>query len=479
MLLDVVRRHPLPFAVAGSVAAFLLLGTGAVFAGVNVASSRPVAAASASASVTPRPTTPPPRPVPTDSPAPSRVRTCSVSGPAADPRLVTLTGSVVRADTGEVLWDHGAAAPATTGSTLKLLVASAAVSVLGPDFRIATDVVDGTAPGTIVLVGHGDATLSALPAGQQSVYAGAPKLSDLAAQTLTNYAAAHPGVPITQVVLDASYWSTADRWTPDVKRSEQTQGYQSETTALQVDADRANPRAQTSARSTDPVGRAGAAFLAALRSADTGGLVAGSATTSLGSAAAGAAGLGKVTSQPLRTLVKQMLLASDNTLGEMIARVTSKGAGLDGSAASLNTIIPRTLSTAFGVPVTGIRIVDGSGESPSDLVPPASMTALLRQIQAGTKNLDVVHAGLSIAGQTGSLAGRFTGANAIARGHVAAKVGWVDIEYSLAGTVTAADGTVLEFTFYAIRPGIAVSAKAALDTLTTAVYRCGDNLSNN
>lgn len=397
---------------------------------------------------------------------------------AADPRLVNLTGSVVRSDSGDVLWDHGASTPAATASTIKLLIASSAVAVLGPDFQIATDVVDGSTAGTIVLVGHGDATLSALPPGQESVYIGAPKLSDLAAQTLTAYTAKHPGVPITQVVLDAGYWNTADRWAPDVKRSEQTQGYQSETTALQVDADRSNPKAETSARSTDPIGRAGAAFIAALQSADTHHLVGATVATSLGSALPAASRLGEVKSRPLRTLIPQMLLPSDNTLGEMLARIVSKVSGLDGSLASLQKAIPSALST-FGIPPAGLKIIDGSGESPSNQVPPATMTMLLRQIQAGALNLDVVRAGLSVAGQSGSLAGRFTGANAVARGHVAAKTGWIDIEYSLAGTVTAADGTVLEFTFYAIRPGISSTAKAALDTLTTAVFRCGDNLSNN
>jgi D-alanyl-D-alanine carboxypeptidase/D-alanyl-D-alanine-endopeptidase (penicillin-binding protein 4) len=126
-----------------------------------------------------------------------------------------------------------------------------------------------------------------------------------------------------------------------------------------------------------------------------------------------------------------------------------------------------------------MTIADGSGESYRSLVPPATMTALLRQIAAGNQGLDAVRAGLGIAGKSGSVASRFTGANAVARGQVSAKTGWTDIEYSLAGTIAAADGTPLVFTFYAIRPGIPSSAKAALDTLTTAVFRCGDNLSNN
>ena len=42
--------------------------------------------------------------------------------------------------------------------------------------------------------------------------------------------------------------------------------------------------------------------------------------------------------------------------------------------------------------------------------------------------------------------------------------------------VHAADGTRLTFAFYAIGDGIQDEAKEALDTLTTAVYTCGNNL---
>ena len=465
-------KHPLAWLLGALGVVFVLLGTGAVFAGVAVASA-PVAVP------TKAPTTAPPRPTPSAVPTASRLRTCSVAGPASDPRLMTLTGSVLRADTGEVLWDHGASAGVPTASTMKLLIASAAVAVLQPDFQIATDVVDGSTPGSIVLVGHGDPTLSALPAGQQSVYAGAPKLSDLASQVVAAYDTRHPGVPISQVVLDATYWDPNDNWDPSVKQSERTQGYQSLTTALQVDGDRANPRAETSARSTDPIGNAGDAFVAALKSADPGGVVDGSVTTSTGSAVTGAASLGEVKSQPVRTLISQMLLPSDNTLGEMLARIVSKASGFNGTYASLQQAIPGALTSGFKIPAAGLKIVDGSGESANNQVPPATMTALLRLIQAGSLNLDVVRAAMPIAGKTGTLASRFSGANAVVRGNVTAKTGWIDTEYALAGFVTAADGTALVFTFDAVGPGIKSSAQTALDTLTVAAYNCGDNLSNN
>jgi D-alanyl-D-alanine carboxypeptidase/D-alanyl-D-alanine-endopeptidase (penicillin-binding protein 4) len=384
----------------------------------------------------------------------------------------------MRADSGEVLFDRNGATPSATASLLKVIVAAAAVDVLGADYQIATDVVDGSTPGTIVLVGHGDATLSALGPGRESVYAGAPKLSDLAAQTLGAYAAKHPGVTITNVVLDASYWSDGGSWDPDVKMSERTQGYQSYTTALQVDGDRQDPTKQTSPRGTDPVADAGRDFLAALKAADTSGIVSPTIAATPGTATAGAARLAEVKSQPVRVLLSQMLLPSDNTLGEMLARVVSKASGLDGSAASLQQAIPAALAP-FGVPTAGLTIRDGSGESPRNAVPASTLSQLMRVVAAGSQNLDVVRDALPVAGKSGGLQSRFSGSNAVARGHVTAKTGWIDTEYSLSGFIDAADGTRLTFTFYAMGAGIKSTAQSALDTLATAVYTCGDNLSNN
>ncbi len=58
---------------------------------------------------------------------------------------------------------------------------------------------------------------------------------------------------------------------------------------------------------------------------------------------AGGTQLAEVKSQPLRVLIKQMLLNSDNTLAEMLARIVSKESDLGGSAASLQQAIPSAL----------------------------------------------------------------------------------------------------------------------------------------
>ena len=468
-----LRAHPVAWAVSAAAVAFALLGTGSVFAGVAWASrgeGAPVAAPSETAA--------PPRPVPDLAATARRLRTCSVAGPAADGRLMSLEASVMRADTGEVLFDRNGATPARTASVLKVFTAAAAIARLGADFQITTSVYEGSSPGTIVLVGRGDATLSALPVGQESFYPGAPKLQTLAETAVAQYAQRYPGTPIAHVVLDASYWSSADKWDESWKRSEQTIGYHSEVTALQVDGDRADPRASTSPRSTDPIGRAGEAFLDALRAADPSGDVVDPAVdTSIGTAV-GSTTLAEVVSQPLRVLITQMLQVSDNTLAEMLARIVSKQSGMNGSAASLQQAIPSAL-VDFGVSATGLTIRDGSGLSDLNAVPASTMTTFMRVVRDGQNGLDVIRDALPVAGQSGTLANRFTGDNAVARGQVAAKSGWIDTAYTLAGYLTAADGTPIAFTFYAIGDGIGSDARAALDTLTTAVFTCGDNLSNN
>lgn len=464
-------KHPTGWMLGAAAVVFVLLGTGAVFAGISVGSAKAVVP-------TPTATPEPPREVPEGDLLASRLRTCSIAGLAADERLMSLYAYVVKVDTGEVLFDRAGTTPARTASTMKILTAAAALATLGPDFQITTSVYGGSQPGSVVLVGRGDATLSRLPAGSDSVYAGAPKLSDLAAQVLANYN--NPDVPISSLVLDATYWSAADKWDPAWKRSEQTRGYHSEVTALQVDGDRDNPQAQDSPRSTDPVGRAGAWFLDALHAADTEGEVADNVTITTGSVVPGSSLLGEVKSQPIRSIIDRMLKVSDNTMAEMLARIVSKQLALNGSAASLQQAIPSALYEAYQIPQAGLAIKDGSGLSEFNAVPAATLTQVLTAAHNGSyPELAVLLDGLPVAGQSGSLASRFTGENAVARGLVRAKTGWIDTSYSLAGLVQNADGTVNAFAFYAVGEGIPSTARAALDTLTTGVFHCGDNLSNN
>jgi D-alanyl-D-alanine carboxypeptidase/D-alanyl-D-alanine-endopeptidase (penicillin-binding protein 4) len=460
---SIFARHRVAFAVGGGALAFVLLATGALFAGAAVGSSNRAASQTPDESAAPVDTA---RVVPAEIPASNPVRTCTINSLAKDKTLMDFSGQVVNLDTGDVLFDRDGDQAARTGSLLKLITATAALQVLGPDATLKTYVYAGDTPGTVVLVGEGDPTLSRTPVGQESYYPGAPKLQTLADAVI---AASDPAVPITNIIVDASYWSTDDKWLDSWKRSEQTTGYLSEVTALQVDGDRKNPKKAVSPRSTDPVTAAGTYFAKALGVP--------SATITVGTKSAGAAELAQVESQPIADLINQMLLTSDGTLAESIARVTSKVAGENGSAASLQTVMTGQLS-ALGLDVSNLGIVDGSGLSADNAVSPEFFNQLIALLKQGQNNLNIVYNSLPVAGETGSLASRFTGANAKAKGAVIAKTGWIDTEYALGGVVNAEDGTTLAFTFYAIGDGITKSANTALDTLAAAVYSCGDNLSN-
>ena len=179
-----------------------------------------------------------------------------------------------------------------------------------------------------------------------------------------------------------------------------------------------------------------------------------------------------------------MLSASDNVLAEAMARVVSENTGLGGGSASLAQAIPSALER-YGVPTDGLSIRDGSGLSGLNGMPPQYVAQLMAKVNTGEMDLAIVKEGLPVAGVSGSLASRFTGDNGIAHGAVMAKTGWLDNEYSLAGIITAADGTALTFAFYAIRDGVGTdsaqgdAAKYALDALATHAFLCGNNTSNN
>ena len=404
---------------------------------------------------------------PTPSATSSVARTCSVAAQAIDPRLANFSGIVINADTDEVLFNRNGDTPAATASTMKLLTATAALQVLGPNYRVETKVYqDPAVPGTIYLVGAGDPTLSRTVNGKQSVYKDAPKLSDLAVAVN----AALKGQAVTKIVLDSTLFG-GPSWEPTWQRTEQTQGYMSEVTALQVDGDRQTPGSETSPRSTTPVANAGRWFKSAL------GATASAATVSEGKLAAGATSIASVYSQPTSQWVKHMLLVSDNTQAEFLARLVSLKEGFDGSFTSLNAAIKMALNSTM-LSSSNVTIKDGSGLSDFNSVAPSYLAKLSKLILSAQGNYSVIFQGLPISHESGSLAARFGGDNLDAAGHVIAKTGWIKHGYTLAGIINAKDGTHLVFAVYALG-NVQDSAKDAIDALVTGFYRCGNTLSNN
>ncbi|MEI7419292.1 MAG: D-alanyl-D-alanine carboxypeptidase, partial [Actinomycetes bacterium] len=406
---------------------------------------------------------------PTDSPTVSPTadgRDCSIAELAADKRLLGLHAQVINPATNEVLFDVLGDTPAQTASVMKLLTAAAALQVLGPNYRVQTKVyADLDQPGQIVIIGSGDPTLSRVAVGKQSVYKDAPKLNDLAVQ-INAWARA---TPITNIVLDSTLFP-GPGWESGVATTERTLGYQSIVSALQVDGDRDNPASEVSARSADPVNRAGVALKKAI------GSLASAATITQAKAGTNLLQIGVVQSQPISKWISHMLQVSDNTEAEYLARLVSLQLGYDGSFASIDVAIKSAL-TSSGLVTTGLNLKDGSGENEENQVPATFINALLKKVLNGEGNFGVIKQALPVAGESGSLASRFTGANVDAAGHILAKTGWTRHEYSLAGIIMAKDGTNLTFSIAAIDANIKDNAKEAIDNLATGIYRCGNKLS--
>ena len=405
---------------------------------------------------------------PTDTPTVTPTtdgRDCSIAELALDDRLVGLHAQVMNPATNEVLFDVQGDVPAQTASVMKLLTATAALQVLGPNFRVQTKVyADLDNPGHIVIVGAGDPTLSRVRAGVQSVYKDAPKLADLAVQ-INDWARS---TPITNITLDSTYFE-AEYWDTDNPDSERTIGYQSIVTALQVDGDRANPTAQTSPRSLDPVNAAGVALKKAI------GPLAASATLTQGQAGENLLEIASVRSQPISKWIEHMLRVSDNTEAEFLARLVTKQLGYDGSRDWVEDSLKEALTRA-GLDTQDLQLRDGSGSNEWNRVPATFINALLKKVLNEDGDLGIIKRALPIAAETGSLANRFKGDNIDAAGKIFAKTGWTKSEYSLAGIIKAKDGTDLVFSIAAIG-NVNATAKDAIDNLATGIYRCGNTLS--
>jgi D-alanyl-D-alanine carboxypeptidase/D-alanyl-D-alanine-endopeptidase (penicillin-binding protein 4) len=263
-------------------------------------------------------------------------------------------------------------------------------------------------------------------------------------------------------------------WQPSWDEQEERviQGSTPYMTALMVDGDRADPTAVESPRSTTPIQRAAQYFVQYLGGNPT--------ITYNGTAPAGAKQLAEVQSQPVSALIQQAMEYSDNTIMEMLARLVAikDGAGNTFAAEDQGTI---TGLQGYGIPTTGLKIVDGSGLSADNAVPPSYVAQLMIKVLNREGNLGIIYDGLPISGKTGTLGpgyDRFQGQASVAVGAVNAKTGWIGTAYTLAGVIHSKDGTPLTFAIYA-EGNVSNASKAAIDNLVAGIYECGNNLSNN
>lgn len=391
---------------------------------------------------------------------------------ASDPRLGSARIQVLDADTGKPLIERAAWHARETASVMKTITCAVALEALGPDFRIETRVVRGLAPDEIVLVGGGDVTLSRVAGDGATHYESPARLEHLAQLTL----AALGGVAPTRVVLDDSLYAGGE-W-PDGEWYEEDRspgGYIPRMSSLQADGDRDDPAADDSPRSLDPTGRAGAAFAAFLNvHASSGGVP----ELVRGTAPAGSEVLASVSSAPVEALVRETLRTSDNALAETLARLSAHALGetpdFDGLARALTATL-----VSFGVPVDGVKLIDGSGLAEGIRVPAASIADLLRRARLRQGVLGMLDDRLTRSGPGGTIAAsRFTEENTIVGDAVRAKTGFINTVHSLAGIVRTTHGKDLVFAVFAMGQDMDPDhpAKRAVDDFVTQLHRHGDAL---
>jgi D-alanyl-D-alanine carboxypeptidase/D-alanyl-D-alanine-endopeptidase (penicillin-binding protein 4) len=352
---------------------------------------------------------------------------------------------------------------------MKTLTAASALASVGPSHQLSTKVMANPNDKTrISLVGGGDITLSNTAVGAQSVYKDAPKLSSLAAQVQA-WAASNGVAQLSEINLDSTLF-VGSGWEESWQRKDQVDGWISEVTALQIDGDRTLPEFPTSPKTGRPIASAGELFKTAL------GALANNATLVQGATPASFIEIGSVQSQPMSKWITHLLQTSDNTETEALGRIVALDAGFDGSYDSLDAAFKKVLEDTE-LDFKGVSVRDSSGLSALNMVPPIFMAELMRLVDAGYGQFDLIKSSLPVAGKSGTLSDRFKGDIADAAGKIVAKTGYLPKVYTLNGIIDAKDGTSLTFAIYAIGD-VGSDVRLAIDTLATAFYRCGNTLSN-
>jgi D-alanyl-D-alanine carboxypeptidase len=362
-----------------------------------------------------------------------------------------------------VLWQQNPAQPLMPASTGKLLAMSAALLTLDHDARLTTKVVRGNQPGTVVLVGGGDLTLSSLSGDEESVYPGAAKLDDLVSQVK-----AASGGNVNTVLVDTSRYrgpAAASGWLPQ----DVAAGFHAPMEPVMLDGGRADPKEDYSPRTSTPALQAAQELAKRL----------GGATAAQGTAPANAEVLGQVHSAPVSELVENVLLHSDNLLAEALAREVAIATGKEPSFAGGTKAVFEVLQRN-GFDISGTSMADASGLSMDDRIPPRLLGQLMLRATAppgpdgvlpeSSAKLRDLLPGMPIAGGSGSLVDRYQGTPG--QGWVRAKTGTLDGANSLAGSVVTQDGRLLVFAMMS-NGTLAGPARPALDELVETLRGCG------
>ncbi len=330
-----------------------------------------------------------------------------------------VTMTVFDPSTHTYAYQRRAGASLRGASTTKLLTAVAVLTTMGPDHRLPTTVRLGSAPGELVLVAGGDPLLTSKDL-RTLAKATAAALRTSQARYVQG------GVSSFVVRADDSLFSGPG----------QSMGWKNAWLPSEVRPVGAFARDDRKVR--DATADAGRYFANALAKEGVKASYGGEKVAPRGAPAVAA-----IPGHTVGQAVSRALLVSDNDAAEMLFRHVAVATGRPGTWAGARTAVAETLRS-LGIPLTGARVVDGSGLSLTGRVTAAELTAALALgLSPVHPELAGLRAYLPVAGKTGSLkAGvqRFNKRPAkCAVGRVQAKTGTLADSIALAGYATAAD----------------------------------------
>ena len=147
-------------------------------------------------------------------------------------------------------------------------------------------------------------------------------------------------------------------------------------------------------------------------------------------------------SPPLREIAHPLMKASQNLYGETLLRAVGRVDGRAATAADGKAAVLSVLK-AWGAPVDGFVMADGSGLSRYNYATADLIVAILRRMYDDPRHRDAWVEALAVGGQAGTLQKRFVGTQG--EGRVRAKTGAISNVRALSGYVPAANGEQLVF----------------------------------
>lgn len=356
--------------------------------------------------------------------------------------------------------------PRIPASTMKLVTSAASLMQLGPGFRFSTQLlsapgarIDGTTlRGAIYLHGAGDPVLATRTYATRYLAGRSTSLADLARPLRLR------GIRLVRGPIVADEGLFDSRRTGPGWPSYYT-AYASPVSALATNQNFAgNARARHVA---DPPLAAARRLRATLRGLG----VAQAGPLRVGVTPARARPLAMATSPPLRAIVREMNLESDNFIAETLVKgVGAYGAG--GGTTAAGTTRARALLQAHRILQPDDRLVDGSGLSRANRLSASSLVRLIATADADPVWGSALIASLAHGGE-GTLVNRFRTGPATNR--VRAKTGYLNAVSAMAGRVVSRRGQRYAFALVANSPDI-WGARTAQDRIVTLLAAGSEDL---